>query len=227
MRDGLDHVRPGDEHVGSITRHENEIGDGRRIYRAARAGPHDGADLGDHAAGERVAQKNIGVARERHHSLLNSRAAGIVQADHRSARAHGQVHDFRDFSGVGFRERAAEDGEILGEDVHQAAINAAVAGDEAVAGRALRFHAEIVGVVAHEFVQLLERAFIEQQSDAFARAELALLVLAVAALGATAGFGLGIELAELLQAVVMLAMRVHRTPPNLLRLEMAAVLCFV
>ena len=35
--------------------------------------------------------------------------------------------------GVGFGERAAEDGEVLGEDEDQAAFDAAVAGDEAVA----------------------------------------------------------------------------------------------
>ena len=58
-------------------------------------------------------------------------------------------------------------------------------------GGTLRFHAEIVGVVADEFVELLEGAFVEQQVDAFAGAELAFLVLALAALGAAAGFGFG------------------------------------
>ena len=108
--------------------------------------------------------------------------------------AHGQVHDFGDFRGVGFGERAAEDGEVLREDVYQAAVDAAIAGDEAVAGRALRFHAEIVGVVADEFVELFEGAFVEQQVDAFAGAELALLVFALAALGAAAGFGFALSL---------------------------------
>ncbi len=154
---------------------------------------------------KRIAQKNFGVARERHHSFLNARAAGIVQADDGRAVAHGEIHDFGDFRGVGFGERAAENGEILREDVHQAAADAAVAGDEAVAGRALRFHAEIVGVVADEFVELFERAFIEQQVDAFAGAELALLVFALAALGAAASFGFAVELAELFEAVVVFA----------------------
>ena len=83
--DGLDDVRAGDEHVGRVARHENEIGDRRRIDRAARAGAHDRADLRNHAARKRVAQKNFGVARERHHAFLNARAAGIVQADDRRA----------------------------------------------------------------------------------------------------------------------------------------------
>ena len=203
--DGLDHVRARDEHVGRVARHENKIRDRRRIDRAAGAGAHNRADLRDHTAGKRIAQENFGVARERHHSLLNARAAGIVQADDGRALAQGEIHDFGDFRGVGFGERAAEDGEILREDVDQAAGDAAVAGDEAVAGRTLRFHAEIVGVVADEFVELFERAFIEQQVDAFAGAELALLVFALAALGAAAGFGFAIELAKLIEAVVVLA----------------------
>ena len=97
VRDGLDHVGPGDEHVGSVARHENKIGDRRRIHGAACARPHDGADLRNHAAGKRVAQKNIGITGQRSHAFLNARAAGIVEANHRRAVAHGQVHDLADF----------------------------------------------------------------------------------------------------------------------------------
>ena len=134
MRDGLDHVRTGDEHVAGAVHHEDEIGDGGRIDRAAGARSHDGRNLRHHAARQRVAQKDIGVAGERHHAFLNARAAGIVQADHRRAGLQRQVHDLADFLRVGLRERAAEHREILREHVDQAAVDAAVAGDEAVAG---------------------------------------------------------------------------------------------
>ena len=43
------------------------------------------------------------------------------------------VHDLGDFLRVGFRERAAEDGEILREYVDQTAIDAPEAGDESIA----------------------------------------------------------------------------------------------
>ena len=133
MRDGFDDVGAGHEHVRSFAGHENKIGDGRRIDRAARARAHDGADLRDDAAGQSVAQKNVGVAGERSDAFLNARAAGIVQADQRSAGAHGEIHNFADFSGVGFGERAAEHREILRENVDEAAVDAAKTGDEAVA----------------------------------------------------------------------------------------------
>ena len=189
MGDGLDDVGAGDEHVGSFAGHEDEIGDGGGIHRAARARPHDGADLRDHAAGQRVAQENIGVTGERGHAFLDARAAGIVQADDRRAGAHGQIHDFADFQRVGFRERAAENGEVLRENINQAAVDAAESGDKAVARRALLLHAKIDAAVADKFVELFEGAFIEQQMDALARGQLAGFVLAFAALRAAAGFG--------------------------------------
>ena len=133
VRDRLDHVRPGDEHVGSLVHHQNEIGDGRRIHRAARARPHDRGNLRHHSAVQSVAQKNVGVAGQRHHAFLNARAAGIVQPDHGRAHLRGQIHDLDDLAGIGFRQRSAEHGEVLGEDEDQPAFDAAVAGDETVA----------------------------------------------------------------------------------------------
>ncbi len=154
-----------------------------RINCAAGAGPHDRADLRDHAAGQRVAQKNFCIAGQRHHSFLNSCTSGIIQADYGCAYAHGVVHDLCNFLRVGFRERAAEDGEILREDVDQAAIDAAEAGDESVARGLLLFHAEIVAVMGYELVELFEGTFIEKQLDSLAGAEFAFFVLALATLG--------------------------------------------
>ena len=113
------------------------------------------------------------------------------------------------FPALASESEPPKDCEILREDVDEAATDAAVASDESVAGRALGFHAEIVGVVADEFVEFFEGAFIEQQVDAFAGAELALLVFALAAFGAAAGFGFGVEFAKLLEPIVMFAMGRH------------------
>src|ERR1700735_2789978 len=197
VRDGFDDVRTGDEHVRSIARHENKIGDSRRINRAARAWAHDRADLRYHAAGQRISEKNLGVARKRHHALLNSRAPEIVQANYGRAGAHRQIHNFRDFRRVCFGKRTAENGEVLGEDIDEAAFDAAVTGDEAIAWRALHFPAEIGGMVADKLVELFEGAFVEQQVNAFARAEFSLLVLAFATLGSAARFSFSVELAQL------------------------------
>ncbi len=84
---------------------------------------------------------------------------------------------FDDLLRVGFRQRAAEHGEILGEGEHGAAVDGAEAGDHAVAGDVGLLHAEIGRAVLDEHVELLERAAVHQKLDALARGELAALVL--------------------------------------------------
>ena len=45
VRDGFDDIWPGDEHVRGVLDHEDEIGDRRRVDRAASAGAHDQRDF--------------------------------------------------------------------------------------------------------------------------------------------------------------------------------------
>ena len=145
VRHGLDHVGAGHEHVARLLHHHDEVGDRRRVDRAAGARAHDRGDLRHHAGGERVAQEDVGVAAERDDAFLDARAAGVVEADDRRAVAHRHVHDLADLRGVGFRQRAAEHGEVLREGVDDAAVDAAVAGDHAVAGNDLLLHPEVAG----------------------------------------------------------------------------------
>ena len=145
---------------------------------------------------KRVAQEDIGVAAERKHAFLNARASGIVEADHGGSGLEREVHDLDDFLRVGLGERAAEDRKILREDVGGAAVDEAVAGDEAVAVDDLFVHAEIAAAVANQLVDFLEGAFVEQQIDALAGGELAFLMLAGAAFFAATGFGGGVAAAQ-------------------------------
>ena len=123
MRDGLDDVGAGDEHVAGVLHHEDEVGERGRVDRSAGAGAHDGGDLRDHAAGQGVAEEDIGVTGQREDAFLNAGAAGIVQADDGRAGLERQVHDLDDLLRVGFRERTSEYGEILREDEGQAAVD--------------------------------------------------------------------------------------------------------
>ena len=114
--DGLHHVRAGDEHVARVAHHEDEVGHRRRIDVAARAGAHDQRNLRDDAGGEHVALEHLAIAAERRDALLDARAAGVEQADDRGAVLDRHVLDLGDLLRMRFAERAAEDGEILGED---------------------------------------------------------------------------------------------------------------
>src|SRR5713226_10121064 len=133
MRYGFDHVRASDEHVGRVFDHDVEVGDRRAVHRAARARAHDATDLRHHAAGQSVAQKNVGITAETDDAFLYARAAGIVQADDRRADLHRQVHYFANLFGVRFREGTAKDGKVLREDENFAAIDQTVAGNHSIA----------------------------------------------------------------------------------------------
>jgi hypothetical protein len=91
---------------------------------------------------------------------------------------------------MGFRQRTAEHGEILAEDIDLAAVDGAPAGNDAVARHLLLRHAEIGGAVGDVHVVFFEGAFIEQHVDALARRQLALAMLGIDALLAAAEPGL-------------------------------------
>jgi len=61
--------------------------------------------------------------------------------------------------------------------------------------------------MAHEFVELFESVFVEEQMDALAGGEFARFVFAFAPLWTAAGFGFRVAFAELFHAVVMIAER--------------------
>ena len=196
VRHGLDHIRAGHEHVARVAHHHGEVGNRGRVDGAAGARAHHRRNLRNHARGEGVAQKDVGIAGKRQHTLLNARTARIVQANDRRTHLHRKVHDLHDFGGVGFRQRSAEDGEVLRKRVDRPAVDAAVARDDAIARDELIGHPEVEASVCDEFVDLFEGAGVEQQVDALARGQLACRALAPQALFPAAQLGAALELLE-------------------------------
>src|SRR5262249_53016940 len=176
---GLDHVGPGDEHVRDALDHQGEVGDRGGVHRAARARPHDQADLRDDPGREHVPAEDLGEQAERDHALLDPGAAAVVDADDRAADLQRVVHDLDDLLPVDLAERAAEHGEVLAEDADRPAVDRAVPGDHAIAIRAVRGHPEVRGAVPGQLVQLGERARVQQPLDPLAGGHLALGVLAL------------------------------------------------
>jgi len=186
VRHRLHHVGPGDEHVAGLPGHDDEVGQGGAVHRPAGAGAHDGRDLRDDARRHGVAQEDVGVGAEAHHALLDAGAARVVEADEGEPVLHGQIHDLADLLGVRLPQAAAEDGEILREDVDGAAVDGALAGHDAVGQDPLLAHPELVGAVGDEHVELDEGPLVQQGVDALARGHLALGVLGVDPVAAAA-----------------------------------------
>ena len=199
VRHRLHHVRAGDEHVARVAHHEDEVGHRRRIDVAAGAGPHDQRNLRDDAGGQHVALEHLAIAAERRDALLDAGAAGVEKADDRGAVLDRHVLDLGDLLRMRFAKGAAEDREILGENIDGAAVDRAPAGHHPVARNLGRLHAEIVAAVLDEHVELLEEVVVEQEFDTLARGELALGVLRgdalLAAAQASAG-ATGVEMGE-------------------------------
>ena len=83
--------------------------------------------------GVHVAAEDLAVEPERDHALLDPGAGALVDADDRAAGLDREVHDLDDLLAVDLAQRAAEDREVLGEHADLAAVDGAVAGDDAVA----------------------------------------------------------------------------------------------
>jgi len=90
---------------------------------------------------------------------------------------------------VPFRHRAAIDGEILAEDIDEAAVDRTRSGDDAVARNMLFVHAEIDAVMLDIHVQLFKAVLVQQHFDPLPRGQLALAMLRVDAALAAAHAG--------------------------------------
>ena len=200
----LDHFGAGDEHVRGLFDHEDEVGHRRRVDGAAGAGAHDQADLRDHAGALDVADEDVTVGAERDDALLDSGAAGVVDADHRGPDRGRQVHHLAHLLRHHLAEAAPEHREVLGEDKDSSSIYGAVAGDDGVAPGPFLLHLEVVGAVADEGVELLEGAGVEQFLDPLAGGHLALRVLLLDRL---LGGGVDRRLAQLPQVGELLVVR--------------------
>ena len=163
--DGLDDVRAGDEHLRGAVDHHHEVGQRGGVDVAAGRRAHDQRDLRDDAGGLHVAVEDVAVQAEGDHALLDARAAALVDADQRAAGLEREVLHLDDLLAVHLAERAAEDGDVLAEHAHRAAVDGAVAGDHPVAVGPVVLQAEHGGAVPGELVELDEGALVQQHGD--------------------------------------------------------------
>src|SRR5690606_37849798 len=104
--------------------------------------------------------------------------------------------------------RSAEDGEVLGEDVHVATVHAAVTGDHAIAENLALRHVEVRAAVRDELVDLDEAVLVEKELNPLARGEFALFVLRLDAVGSASLFRFDITLLKKLDPLL----DIHKRP---------------
>ena len=166
--DGLHHLGSGEEHVADVFEHDDEVGECGAVDATSGAGAADAADLGNDARSLDVALEDVGEACQGVHTFLYASAAGVVKTDDGGAHLEGEVLHLADFLGHGFGEATAVDGEVLCIDIGEAAVDGGATADDAVAEELLLLHAEVVAAVELEHVHFLERAFVDEECDAFA-----------------------------------------------------------
>ena len=181
----LDDVRPGDEHVGVLTRHDDQVGQRRAVHGAARAWAEDDGDLRDKTARLAGLLENPPVLAERRDTFLDTRAAGVDQCDNRHFEADGHIHEVANLLAFSHAERAAAHREVLRIHGDRAPVHFAEPGDDGRTGNPL------VDVAADETADFLEAVGVEQQVEAFAGRAFAFGMLAFAGvlLGGTREFG--------------------------------------
>ncbi len=186
---GLHDVGAGDEHLRGLVDHDDEVGERGGVDVTAGRGAHDQRDLRDDAGCLHVAVEDLAVQAERDDALLDARPTALVDADDRAAVLQREVEHLDDLLAVHLAEAAAEYGDVLAEHADRAAVDGAVAGDHAVAERAVLVHAERGRAVPGELVEFHEGALVEQGRDPFARGLLALGVLLLDGPGGACVYG--------------------------------------
>lgn len=168
------HVGAGDEHLRGLADHEDEVGQGGAVGRAAGAGTEHDRDLRDDTGGLGVALEDAAVAGQRGDALLDTGTGAVVERHQRRTGLDGHVHDLVDLGGVGLAQRAAEDPEVVRVGEHGPAVHGAPAGDHAVGVGLLGLQAEARRPVPPQRLDLVERTLVQQQLDPLARRQLAL-----------------------------------------------------
>lgn len=124
-------------------------------------------------------------------------AAGIVDPHDRAADLEGVFHQAGNFLGMHGPEGPAAHGKILAEGGHHATVHRPHAGDHAVAGQLLVFHAEVVAIVPGMHSPFHEGALVEQRVQPVPRGHDALFAAGFQFVFSTTRFGPGPALRQL------------------------------
>src|SRR5699024_9300885 len=158
------HFRTGDIHFSLLIDGNHEVSRYRRVDgTAGRLAQHDG-DLRAATRKRQLATRNLRVHRQRGHGILNSGAAGVLNADDRTADFNSHVHDLADLLPKRHTNGTTVDGLIVRVDAHGATRDATIASDHTI-------RIDSIGVIGSlaQRADLNEGSFVQERIDALAR----------------------------------------------------------
>ncbi len=201
MGNGLHDIGSRDEHIARLFYHQRKIRNGGGIHSSPRTGAEDRGNLGHNPRRERIPEEYSGIPAEADNPLLNARAAGVVQSDHRTADFHREIHHFCDLLRVDLRERPAEDREVLAENTDKPPADRSCSGDDPVSQVLLLVKPKIARPVFGEHIHLLKAPLVEENRQALTGRELPLSVLVLNPFPAAAEQRLFAEPAQILDGI--------------------------
>lgn len=138
----------------------------------------------------------IGVASQRINSFLNTSTTRVIQPNHGRSDAHGHLHYFDHFLGMGFRKGSSKylmnmvntemrslfstlvirrvsmstHRKILRKGIHDAPMNHTMSRNNTIAGKIDFIHSKLCASMCLELVDLIEGTWIKQELEAFSGA---------------------------------------------------------
>ena len=144
----LDQMRASQRHRRHALHHRHEVGQAGDVRGSRSAGAHHRGDLRHHAGHDDLLAEQLAGAREhRAGRFLDARAGGVDEPDDRHALAQGELAHARGFELADHAHRAGHHREVVRDQTHAPAVDAADAGDAAVGGRELSLHLRVLGLL--------------------------------------------------------------------------------
>jgi hypothetical protein len=151
--DGLHDVGASDEHLRAPLDHEDKICYRWAVNGATGTAPHDHRHLGHHPRSGNITPENSSVIVERHHSLLHTGTAPVVDADEGDAEGQGEILDFPYLLASHLSQGAPDHCKILRKYTDFSAIYCPETGNDAI-GVGTLLHRGDLSAAARQHVKL-------------------------------------------------------------------------
>ena len=165
---GFHYLRAGDEHIGVLLGHHDEVGQRRAIYCSTGTRTKDHTNLRNNTRGQNVTLEDLGIAGQRTCSLLNTCSTRVVQTDDRRSEFHGLIHHIANLECHRLAQRTSDNCSILCKDEYQTTVNRTRSYCYTVTQEHFLLHAEVVTAVGKEHIHLFKRTFVEQHVNTLA-----------------------------------------------------------